>query len=255
MEQLEGKIALITGGSKGIGLATAQLLAANGAKIVITGRNQKSLEEAKRRISADTLCVQGDVSNLSDLDRLFAEVKQKYSGIDILFANAGAIAGKMQINDITEKAFDQIVSVNYKGTFFTLQKAVPYLNEGASLIINASVSGTATFYYSSLYSSTKAAVIHLAKTFAADLASKKIRVNSISPGYVKTAPWQQGSHTSIFQELCSEVPLENRFGYTEEIAKAVLFLASSASSYITAQNIIIDGGLTAFYRQSFDDKI
>ncbi len=255
MGYLKSKVAVITGGSKGIGLATAQLFAKEGAKVVITGRDPQFLEKAKTLIHGDVMTVQGDVKNLTDTKQLFAKVFNEYGKIDVLFVNAG-IAERVIVNDATEEIFDRISDINYKGAFFTVQNAVPYLNEHASVILNASIAALVGLDYHSIYSSTKAAVIQLVKNFAADLVTRNIRVNAISPGYIKTPIWDQWleNNPDKYNALCNDVPLGHRFGSAEEIANVVLFLASAASSYITAQNIVVDGGLTTLIMEYTNQK-
>ena len=181
MGKLTNKVAVITGGSKGIGLETAKLFAQEGAKVVITGRDRDSLEKAKVSIPFEVLAVQGDVANLSDIDRLYSETADKYGKIDILFVNAG-IAERVFVGEVSEEVFDRISNVNYKGAYFTVQKSLPYLNDKASIVLNASIAALVGIDHHTVYSSTKAAVIQLAKTFSADLVSRGIRVNAISPG-------------------------------------------------------------------------
>lgn len=243
--QLKNKVAVITGGSKGIGLATAKLFSEQGAKVVITARDLKELSKAQKLLSGQSLCIQGDIANLKDLDHLFSETYLKFGKIDVLFANAG-VAERVWIGDVTEEVFDRITSIDYKGTYFTVQKAVPYLNDKASIILNSSIAALLAMDHHSIYSSAKAAVIQMAKTFAADLLSRKIRVNCISPGYIKTPIWNQWlkENPEKYRSLCMDVPFEQRFGTPEEIANVALFLASDASSYMTAQNLVVDGGLT-----------
>ncbi len=255
MYQLSGKVALVTGGSKGIGFATASLLASQGAKVIISGRDKNALDAAVKSIDGEVCAFQCDITSAEALDKLFEQVSAKYSKIDILFANAGKVTGKQRFEDISQEDFDEIINVNYKGTFFSVQKAVPYLNKDASIILNASIAGTTGFYYSSLYSSTKAAIIQLAKNLAAELAQSNIRVNAISPGYVKTAPWNKASNGPIYEAFSNEVPLQKRFASLDEIAKTVLFLASDTASYITGQNIVVDGGLTVCQKQCIDERI
>lgn len=249
MTSLKNKVAVITGGSTGIGLATAKLFSNQGAKVIITGRNHEALESAKAS-TPDIMIFQGDVGKLADLDKLFKEVHNHYDKIDILFANAGA-ANRVSVDDVNEKDFDWMTNVNYKGAYFTVNKAAPYLNKGASVILNASIAGVIGLTNHSIYSSNKAAVIQLAKNFAADLVGRRIRVNAISPGYIKTPIWDQwlNENPDLYQSLSSEVPLEGRFGSAEEIANVALFLASDASSYITAQNLIVDGGLSDIFKE------
>jgi NAD(P)-dependent dehydrogenase (short-subunit alcohol dehydrogenase family) len=250
MGQLENKVALITGGSKGIGLATALLFAKEGAKVAIVARGAEDLKKAKALIPTEALCIQGDVSNLNDLDRIFHEVNQKYGKINVLFVNAG-VAERIGIDKVSEEAFDRISNINYKGAFFTVQKSISHLDEGASIILNASIAALVGLDWHSIYSSNKAAVIQLSKTIAADLVSRNIRVNAISPGYIKTPIWDQWleDNPAKYKELCNDVPLGHRFGKPEEIASVALFLASDAASYITAQNIVVDGGLTSIIRE------
>lgn len=249
MKQLMGKVALITGGSKGIGLAAAQLLAEHGAKVIITGRDQKSLNIAKSSILGEVMCIQNDIADISQIDGLYDTIQKSFGKIDILFANA-AHAKNIALDMITEEEFDSMVNVNYKGAFFTVQKALPYLNNNASIILNASIAGVIAFDRHSIYSSTKAAIIHMAKLFAADLAAKKIRVNSVSPGYVKTSAWDPWVNSPGFKSIENIIPFGERFGSAEEVANVVLFLASSGASYITGQNIVIDGGVSTLFLQN-----
>jgi NAD(P)-dependent dehydrogenase (short-subunit alcohol dehydrogenase family) len=248
MQQLEGKVALIIGGSKGMGFAVAQLFAENGASVIITGRCQKTLDIAKEQLPGCVHCMTGDITKLADIDNLFNEIGRKYNGLDILFSNAG-LSQRILIDNVTEEDFDKMVSVNYKGTFFVVQRSLPYLKKGASIILNASIAGMIAFDHHSVYSSSKAAVIHLAKVFAADLASRKIRVNSISPGYIRTSAWDPWLNSGMLQSFAEEVPLGGKLGSAEEVAQTVLFLATDASSYITGQNFVIDGGISTIFRR------
>ena len=250
MGELNGRVALVTGGSKGIGFETSKLLANRGAKVVIVGRDENALISAMNDIGPNIDYFGADVSKLEELDRLFEYIEKKYGKIDILFANAGC-AERIWIGEVSEEDFDKMVQVNYKGTYFTVQKSIPHIKEGGSIILNASIAGIFALDCHTIYSSSKAALIQLAKTLAADLAPQKIRVNSISPGYIKTPIWDKwfNEDSKKFKALCETVPLEKRFGTTRELANVVFFLASSLSSYITAQNLVVDGGLTSIVQE------
>lgn len=245
MKKLEGKIAIITGGNSGMGLETAKLFVKEGAKVVITGRRKKELDEAAKAIGSNVTIVQGDVSNLSDLDALYATVKKTHGKVDILFANAG-IAQPSSIYDATEAHFDKIFNINVKGLYFTIQKALPLMTNGASIIVNSSVAGRKGMHGFSVYSAAKAAVRSLARSLSQDLNDRKIRINSISPGPIETPIFDTMNLTEQqikdFQtSILATVPL-GRMGTSNEIAKAVLFLASDDSSYITGIDLCVDGG-------------
>jgi NAD(P)-dependent dehydrogenase (short-subunit alcohol dehydrogenase family) len=245
MGKLEGKIALITGGNSGIGLATAKQFVHEGAYVFITGRREPELAAAEKEIGRNVTSVQGDVSNLGDLDRLFAQIKQVKGKLDIVFANAG-IAKYAPFGTITEEFYDSIFDVNVKGLLFTVQKALPLLPEGASIILNASIVATKGLSSNSIYSATKAAVRSFARTWTTDLKERRIRVNAVSPGSIDT-PGLSDLLTSSetgqqrLKMIRSAVPL-GRLGTPEEIAKAVVFLASDDSSYITGTELFVDGG-------------
>ena len=246
MAKLTGKIALVTGGNSGMGLATATLFAAEGAKVVITGRRQEALDEAARTVGSSVLTVQGDVSNMADLDRLFATIKDKYGHLDVVFANAGHGA-VVSLGQVTEDQFDGEFATNVKGLFFTVQKALPLLRDGASIILNASIAATKGMEGFSVYSATKAAVRSFARTWTNDLRVRKIRVNSISPGPIDTPIFgktgmSQEQVDGFKQAVTGQVPL-GRMGSSEEIAKTALFLASEDSSYITGVDLAVDGGM------------
>ena len=245
MGKLEGKIALITGGNSGIGLATAKQFVHEGAYVFITGRRKPELAAAEKEIGRNVTSVQGDVSNLGDLDRLFAQIKQAKGKLDIVFANAG-IAKYAPFGTITEEFYDSIFNVNVKGLLFTVQKALPLLPEGASIILNASIVGTKGLSSNSIYSATKAAVRSFARTWTTDLKERRIRVNAVSPGSIDTpglsdllASSETGQQR--LEMIRSAVPL-GRHGTPEEIAKAVVFLASDDSSYVTGTELFVDGG-------------
>ena len=245
MGKLEGKIALITGGNSGIGLATAQLFVKEGAYVYITGRTQSKLDAAVKKIGASVTGVQGDVAKLDDLDRLFAQIKKEKGKLDIVFANAG-IAKYAPLGEIDEAFYDSIFGGNVKGMLFTVQKALPLLPDGASVILNASIVGSKGLPANSVYSATKAAVRSFARTFTTDLKARKIRVNTISPGPIDTEGLRElfGS-SSVGQERLKNIntiiPL-GRLGQPDEIAKAALFLASDDSSFITGIELFVDGG-------------
>jgi len=247
-KRLDGKIAVITGGNSGIGLATAQRLVQEGAFVFITGRRQDELDKAVKQIGGNVMGVQGDVSNTADLDRLYETVKQQKGRIDILFANAG-VADVAPLGSITESHFDKIFSINLKGLLFTVQKALPLFQDGGSIILAASVGGSKGFEGVSVYSATKAAVRSFARSWTVDLKHRKIRVNAVSPGMIST-PMLSGQGMGLSEEqveqfkksVLNNVPL-GRVGNPDEIAKAVAFLASDDSSYITGIELFVDGGL------------
>jgi len=243
--KLEGKVALITGGNSGIGLATAKQFVNEGAYVFITGRREAELAAAKKQIGKNVTAIQGDVSNLDDLDRLFVQIKKEKGKIDIVFANAG-VARYAPLGTITEDFFDSIFDINVKGVLFTVQKSLPLLRDGGSIILNASIVATKGLSSNSVYSATKAAVRSFARTWTTDLKDRRIRVNAISPGPIDT-PGLSGllasSETGEQRKkmISTTVPL-GRFGRPEEIAKAVVFLASDDASYITGIELFVDGG-------------
>src|SRR5216684_436266 len=245
MNKLEGKIALITGGSSGIGLATAKRFVNEGAYVFITGRREPELAVAVKEIGRNITAVRGDVSNLDDLDRLFAQIKREKGRLDIVFANAG-VARYAPLGTITEELYDSIFNINVKGLLFTVQKALPLLPDGASIILNASIVASKGLSANSVYSATKAAVRSFARTWTTDLKDRRIRVNAVSPGPIETpglsdllASAEGGEQRR--KMISSIVPL-GRFGTPDEIAKAVVFLASDDSSYITGTELFVDGG-------------
>ena len=246
MGKLNGKVAVVTGGNSGIGLATAKLFRAEGAKVAIAGRDQKTLDSAAKEIGDGTLAVRADVAKLADIDKLYAAVKEKFGKIDVLFANAG-IAKFAPVEQSSEQFFDEQFNINVKGLYFTIQKALPLLNDGASIILNSSVAGVKGTHTASVYSATKAAVRSLARTLTNELIGRGIRVNVVSPGPITTPIF---GRTGLPQEalddfskyILSTVPMK-RFGEADEVGKAVVFLASSDSSYISGQELFVDGGL------------
>jgi NAD(P)-dependent dehydrogenase (short-subunit alcohol dehydrogenase family) len=243
--KLEGKVALITGGNSGIGLATAKQFVNEGAYVFITGRREAELAAAKKQIGKNVTAIQGDVSNLDDLDRLFAQIKKEKGKIDVVFANAG-IAKYAPLGTITEDFFDSIFDINVKGVLFTVQKSLPILRDGGSIILNASIVGSKGLSSNSVYSATKAAVRSFARTWTTDLKDRRIRVNAVSPGPIDTPGLSELLASSETGEqrkkmISTTVPL-GRFGRPEEIAKAVVFLASDDASYITGVELFVDGG-------------
>lgn len=246
MKVLEGKVAVITGGSSGIGLATAKVFRDSGAKVAISGRNQESLDDAIKELGAGVVAVRSDVSKLSDLDTLFNAVVKKLGRIDVLFANAG-IAKFAPLSDVSEDAYDETFNINVKGAFFTIQKAIPHLNDNASIILNSSFVNQAGVPTTSVYAASKAAVRSLARGISSELASRGIRVNVVSPGPIATPVYgklglPKESVDAFAANIVSQVPLK-RFGQPEEVAQTVLFLAGSASSYITGVELNVDGGI------------
>jgi NAD(P)-dependent dehydrogenase (short-subunit alcohol dehydrogenase family) len=246
MGKLEGKIALVTGGNGGIGLATAKRFVSEGAYVFITGRRDRELAAAVSEIGGSVTGVRGDVSNLTDLDRLFAQIEREKGRLDVVFANAG-IAEYAPFGKITEAHFDSIFGVNVKGLLFTVQKALPLIPDGGSVILNASIVASKGFAANSVYSATKAAVRSFARTWTTDLKDRRIRVNAVSPGPIDTPGLSDlaasaGSGEERLKTLARNVPL-GRLGSPDEIAKAVVFLASDDSSFVTGTELFVDGGI------------
>jgi NAD(P)-dependent dehydrogenase (short-subunit alcohol dehydrogenase family) len=245
MGKLEGRTALVTGGSSGIGLATAKRFVEEGAYVFITGRREEELPVAVKDIGSNVTGIRGDVSNLADLDRLFDQIKREKGRLDVLFANAG-VAKFAPLGKISEELYDSIFDVNVKGVLFTVQKALPLLPDGASIILNASIVGSKGLAANSVYSATKAAVRSFARTWTTDLKERRIRVNAVSPGPIDTPGLSDLlASSSVGAErrkmIASGVPL-GRLGRPDEIAKAVVFLASDDASYITGAELFVDGG-------------
>lgn len=245
MGKLEGKIALVTGGTTGIGLATAKRFVEEGAHVFITGRREPELARAVQEIGRNVTGVQGDVSNLADLDRLFAQIQREKGKLDIVFANAG-IARLAALGDITEELFDSIFDINVKGVLFTVQKALPLLPDGSSITLNSSIVGSKGLSSNSVYSATKAALRSFARTWTTDLKNRRIRVNAVSPGSIDT-PGLSGLLASSpageeRKKMISSLTPLGRLGKPDEIAKAVVFLASDDSSYVTGAELFVDGG-------------
>src|ERR1700674_5068588 len=246
MKRLEGKVAVITGGNSGIGLAAAKRLQEEGAKVAILGRSRKTLDEAVKTIGNGVVAIQGDVAKLADVDKLYAEVSQKLGKIDVLFVNAG-VAKFAPLAETSESTFDEQFDINSKGAYFTIQKALPYLNDGASIILNTSVVSHQGLPIGSVYAATKAAMRSLTRSFASALVDRNIRVNAVAPGPIETPIF---GRTGLSKEalegfaagVVTRVPMK-RFGKSEEVASAVAFLASSDASYITGVELNVDGGM------------
>jgi len=246
MGKLDGKVALVTGGNSGIGLATAKLFVNEGAYVFITGRRDPELAAAVKEIGRNVTGIRGDVSNLGELDRLFAQIKREKGRLDIVFANAG-VATYAPFGKITEEHYDSIFDINVKGLLFTVQKALPLMPDGASIILNASIVASKGLPANSVYSATKAAVRSFARTWTTDLKDRRIRVNAVSPGPIDTPGLNDlaastGAGEQRLKMLSNSVPL-GRLGRPDEIAKAVVFLASDDGSYITGTELFVDGGI------------
>lgn len=241
--KLEDKVAVITGGSSGIGLSIAEEFVAEGAKVVICGREQSTLDEAITKLGPNALAVQTDVGVMSDLDRLYEETTARFGNVDVVVVNAG-IAVAATLEDTDEATFDEISKINFKGAYFTVQKASPHLNEGASIIFISSAANQMGLKETSAYSATKAALRSLARTLSGELLVRGIRVNTISPGNIVTPLLRKMGVVDIeafLKDRESQVP-SGKFGTSQEIAKIALFLASSDSSYVVATEIVADGG-------------
>jgi NAD(P)-dependent dehydrogenase (short-subunit alcohol dehydrogenase family) len=246
VSRLSGKVAVVTGGNSGIGLATAQRLQQEGARVAISGRSQKTLEEALKTLGQDAVGVQADVSKLPEIDKFYNTVAAKFGKIDILFVNAG-VAKFFPFPESTEALYDEIFDINAKGSYFTVLQALPHLNDGASIILNTSVAGHIGNPAAVIYGATKAAMRSFVRGMAAALLDRKIRVNAVAPGPIETPifgrvglPKEQAEQMA--QTILSHVPMK-RFGKPEEVAGAVVFLASPDSSYITGVEINVGGGV------------
>lgn len=247
MSKLNDKVAVITGGNSGIGLATAKAFVQDGAKVALFGRDAETLDQAVAELGDAAIGIQGDVTNLEDLDRLFETVQKSFGKIDVLFVNAG-VAQVRPIDAVDEGHFDLIFGVNVKGAYFTVQKAVPLLNNGASVVLNTSIAnqtGNANF---SVYSASKAALRSLARTLSAELVDRGIRVNAISPGPIETPIYGRMELPGqvideMAEQFSARVPLK-RFGSPDEIASGVVFLASADSSFVLGHELVVDGGMS-----------
>ncbi|MGE0493112.1 MAG: SDR family oxidoreductase [Vulcanimicrobiota bacterium] len=247
MSRLENKVAVITGGSSGIGLAAARLFLKEGARVAITGRRQEVLDQAAGELGDQVLAIQGDISDPQHLTQLFSQVDRAWGKVDVLFLNAG-VAAFAPIDQVDEAHFDHLLQVNFKGPYFAIQKALPYLADGASIVLNTSVANQSGMPNTSVYSASKAALRSLARTLSAELIGRGIRVNAISPGPVATPIFEtiglsQQEQEAWQQQVVQEIPLK-RFGRPEELASAALFLASSDSSFVVGAELVADGGLT-----------
>ncbi|MGY1942871.1 glucose 1-dehydrogenase [Nocardia asiatica] len=243
--RFDGQVALVTGGSSGMGLATARRLLTEGARVVVTGRDKTRLDAAVAELNGDdrVVAIPGDAGRVADLDALVAAIRDRHGRLDVVFANAG-VASFQPHAEITEDEFDRVVDTNFKGVFFTIQKALPLLSEHAAIVINASWTLHRGLPGGTLYAATKAAVHNLARTLAAELGPRGIRVNSVSPGYIETPMFHDNvspdAHAAVLAEVASR-----RLGTAEDVADAVAFLASAEASYINGQDLVIDGGLVA----------
>jgi len=241
----ENKVVVITGASEGIGLATAKLFAAAGAKVYVTARRQDRLDEAVAEIGANAVGVRGDVSRLTDLDRLYEQIRRDDGRLDVVFANAG-VSESAAIGAIEEHHFDRVFDTNVKGLLFTVQKALPLMTRGGTIVLNGSGSGSRGFAALSVYSATKAAIRSFARTWTTDLKARGIRVNVVSPGMIDTPAMRGyiGNNPGIDDAFGQLIPF-GRLGTSEEVAKAVLFLASSESAYVAGVELFVDGGFLA----------
>ncbi len=246
MTDFDGRTVLITGGGSGIGLATAQRLVTAGANVVIAGRASDRLDAAVKELDAGdrVLAVPTDVSRLADLDELVARIRERFGGLDGVFANAG-IGLNARTLDVTEEDFDQVVGTNFKGVFFTVQKALPLLKDGSSVVLNASWLAHRGMGSGSVYAATKAAVLNLPRTLGADLADRQIRVNVVTPGHIVTEMFNTVTGNDQVREFFRSQVAAGRLGRSSDVADAVLFLLSPQSSYVTGQELVVDGGLVS----------
>ncbi len=245
MPRLANKLALITGGSSGIGLAAAKMFVAEGARVAITGRDAKALEAARRDIGGDTLAIRSDAADLAAIDALMARIKETFGALDILFINAG-IGEAVPVDKATESDFDRTFDINVKGPFFTVQKALPLLRRGSSIILNASIAHLTGRPNFAIYAASKAALRTLARSFSTEFIPRGIRVNVVSPGPIETPIWDKlpaDKADAIKRRVVAGIPM-GRMGTAEEVASAVLFLASDESSFMAGTEITIDGGVT-----------
>lgn len=244
-QRFQGKVAVVTGGNSGIGLGVANAYAGEGAKVVITGRDEKTLQAAAREIGPDTLAIRSDAGKLADIDNVVARIREKHGRIDAMFINAGV--GKfVPLEQITESFYDDTFDVNVKGVLFLVQKALPLLRAGSAIVVNASINGHKAMPGTLVYASSKAAVLSLVKNLSIELVDRGIRVNSISPGPIQSALLSRNLSEKELQDtnayIVSKVPMK-RFGTPEEIAAAVLYLTSPESGFVIGADLIIDGGM------------
>ena len=247
MKRFEGKVAMVTGGNSGIGLAAAKAFAREGAQVAVTGRDEGTLKNAEKEIGSGALAIRADAARIADLDAAMAKVRDQFKRIDALFVNAG-IGKFVPIAEVTEAMFDEIVTINLKGAFFTVQKALPLMARGSAVVLNASINAHIGLPGTTVYGATKAAVVNLAKTMSADLAERGIRVNAVSPGPVETPIFGRAGISSEqsrqTKEWLQNQTLVKRMAEPEEIAEAVLYLSSDVSSFVVGTELVIDGGMT-----------
>jgi NAD(P)-dependent dehydrogenase (short-subunit alcohol dehydrogenase family) len=247
MKRFEGKVAMITGGNSGIGLAAAKAFAREGAQVAVTGRDEGTLKNAEKEIGSGALAIRADAARIADLDAAMAKVRDQFKRIDALFVNAG-IGKFVPIAEVTEAMFDEIVTINLKGAFFTVQKALPLMARGSAVVLNASINAHIGLPGTTVYGATKAAVVNMAKTMSADLAERGIRVNAVSPGPVETPIFGRAGISSEqsrqTKEWLQNQTLVKRMAEPEEIAEAVLYLSSDVSSFVVGTELVIDGGMT-----------
>jgi len=244
--RFEGKVAVVTGGNSGIGLATAKAFAREGAKVAITGRSEATLKEAQADLGPEALVLRADMSRVSEIGTAFDRIRERFDRIDALFVNAG-IGKFVPFEEVTEEFFDETMAVNLKGVFFTVQKAVPLLSRGGTVVLNASINAHLGMPGTTVYGASKAAVVNLAKTLSADLLARGIRVNVVSPGPVSTPIFErmglpQEDLRQIRERITDQVPLK-RFGQPDEIAAAVLYLSSAESAFVVGTELVVDGGM------------
>ena len=245
--RFEGKVAVVTGGNSGIGLATARAFVREGARVAITGRSDATLKTAQRELGPDVLVLKADMARIPEIVGAMARIKERFGSIDALFVNAG-IGRFVPFEEVTEEFFDETMATNLKGAYFTIQKAVPHLARGAAVVINASINAHLGMPGSSVYGASKAAVVNLAKTLSADLLSKNVRVNVVSPGPVTTPILDrmglpEAETRQLKEQIAARVPLK-RFGTPDEIAAAVLYLSSAESAFVVGTELIVDGGMS-----------
>jgi NAD(P)-dependent dehydrogenase (short-subunit alcohol dehydrogenase family) len=245
-DRFKGKVAVVTGGNSGIGLAAAKAFAREGAKVAIIGRSDATLKTAQKELGPDALALKADTSKVSEIAAAMEAIKRRFDRIDVLFVNAG-VGRFIPFEEVSEEFFDEIVDTNVKGVFFTVQKAAPLLSRGAAVVLNASIAAHTGLPNSTVYAASKAAVVSLAKTLSADLLLRGVRVNAVSPGPVETpifgrmnVPEEQLKQTKEW--FAQQVPLK-RFAQPEEIAEAVLYLSSSQSSFVVGTELVVDGGM------------
>ena len=247
MKRFEGKVAMVTGGNSGIGLAAAKAFAREGAQVAVTGRDEGTLKNAEKEIGSGALAIRADAARIADLDAAMAKVRDQFKRIDALFVNAG-IGKFVPIAEVTEAMFDEIVTINLKGAFFTVQKALPLMARGSAVVLNASINAHIGLPGTTVYGATKAAVVNMAKTMSTDLAERGIRVNALSPGPVETPIFGRAGISSEqsrqTKEWLQNQTLVKRMAEPEEIAEAVLYLSSDVSSFVVGTELVIDGGMT-----------